>query len=112
LEAGIGAPAELDQIKLDGGLGLFVRSLVGLDREAANSAFANFIAGRALTANQIQFLNTVIDHLTAKGQMDPGLLYESPFTDYDAMGVAGVFNPADTQLVISILDEVRNRAVA
>lgn len=37
------------------GLGLFIRSLVGLDREAATEAFGEFLAGRTLTANQIHF---------------------------------------------------------
>jgi type I restriction enzyme R subunit len=38
-------------------MGLFVRSLVGLDREAAKQAFAGFVAGSTLTANQIEFVN-------------------------------------------------------
>jgi hypothetical protein len=37
-----------------------------------------------------EFLDLVIDHLTARGVMDPSLLYESPFTDFDSKGVEGV----------------------
>jgi type I restriction enzyme R subunit len=111
VEAGVAAPADIKRLTADGGLGLFVRSLVGLDREAAKAAFADFMADRQLSANQIEFLNMVIDHLTQNGQMDPRLLYESPFTDYDPMGVAGVFGDDATKLV-SILDEVRRRAAA
>ena len=47
------------------GLGLFVRSLVGLDREAAKEALAGFLAGKTLGANQIEFVNLIVDHLTA-----------------------------------------------
>ena len=57
-------------------------------------------------------MNTLIDHLTEKGQVEPRLLYESPFTDFDPMGVAGMFSAADAAEVISILDEVRERAAA
>jgi type I restriction enzyme R subunit len=35
-------------------LGLFVRSLVGLERGAAKEAFAAFPGGTTLTANQIE----------------------------------------------------------
>ena len=50
----------------------FVRSLVGLDREAAKQAFSEFLLNRKLTANQHEFLNMIIDHLTARGVMAPG----------------------------------------
>jgi type I restriction enzyme R subunit len=112
LQAGVAEPEDLDRLRPDGGLGLFVRSLVGLDREAAKEAFAAFMDGRALSASQIEFLNMVIDHLTERGQMDPGLLYESPFTDFDPLGVSGIFSLADTNAMIAILDDVKRRAAA
>lgn len=112
IAAEVAAPEDIARIQSEGGLGLFVRSLVGLDRESAKEAFAGFIGGRTLSANQIEFLNMVIDHLTERGQMDPGLLYGSPFTDFDPMGVSGLFSLADTTEVIEILDEVRRRAAA
>jgi type I restriction enzyme R subunit len=37
-EAGVGTPEEMKQIRGEGGLGIFVRSLVGLDRAAAKRA--------------------------------------------------------------------------
>jgi len=83
VESGIAETADLERLRLEGGLGLFVRSLVGLDRQAAKNAFNDFLASRTLSSNQIEFLNQIIDHLTEKGQMDSSLLYESPFTDFD-----------------------------
>lgn len=56
-----------------------MRSLVGMDREAAKHAFAGFIEGTTLTANQLEFINMVIDHLTQRGWVEPSLLYESPY---------------------------------
>lgn len=112
LEAGVADADDLERLRPQGGLGLFVRSLVGLDREAAKAAFTDFLAKRTLTANQIEFVNTLIDHLTEKGQVEPRLLYESPFTDFDPMGVAGLFSAPDAADVISILDDVRGRAAA
>src|ERR1700730_18621073 len=93
VEAGVDERS-LAALRTDGGLGRFVRSLVGLDRETAKQAFAEFLEGRSLTANQLEFLDLMIDHLTARGLMHPKLLYESPFTDFDSNGVAGVFEEA------------------
>ncbi len=103
---------EIEQASLEGGLGLFVRSLIGLERDAAKQAFAQFIAGKTLSANQLEFLNLIIDHLTERGAMDPRLLYESPFTDIDPMGIGGLFSERDVEEVVSILGAVRKRAAA
>src|SRR5215471_14624435 len=78
LEAGVDETS-LGALQTDGGLPRFVRGLVGLDREAAKRAFAEFLEGRRLSADQNEFLNLIIEHLTARGMMDPKLLYESPF---------------------------------
>ncbi|HEU0300264.1 MAG TPA: DEAD/DEAH box helicase family protein [Longimicrobium sp.] len=113
LEAGVGSEEELRRAGEEShGLGLFVRSLVGLDREAAKRALAGFMNGRPLAANQVEFLNLVADHLTQQGYMPPERLYESPFTDLNPRGVDGVFPPEQATELIRVLDEVRRRAVA
>lgn len=105
-------PTDMERLRDGGGLGLFVRSLVGLDREAAKRAFDGLSAAKPLTADQLEFVNMVIDHLTERGTMDPKLLYESPFTDLDPMGIEGVFDEVDVAQLITILDDVRRRAAA
>lgn len=110
VEAGAGTAEDLSQIRADGGLGLFVRSLVGLDREAAKRAFDSFLSGTTLNANQIQFVNLVIDYLTQSGWMEASQLYESPFTDFSPKGVEGVFTPEQVKQLIGVLSEVRQRA--
>ena len=67
VEAGAGTPNDLSKVRSGSGLGLFVREMVGLDREAAKRAFDGFLAGKNLFANQIQFVNLVIDYLTQSG---------------------------------------------
>jgi type I restriction enzyme R subunit len=111
LEAGVDETA-LGTLQTDGGLPRFVRALVGLDREAAKRAFTEFLEGRRLTADQLEFLDLVIDHLTARGVMDPKLLYEAPFTDFDRNGVEGVFEKADVVRLVQILREIEPRFAA
>lgn len=110
--AGADSTAELKKVRSNGGLGLFVRRLVGLDREAAKRAFAGFLDGRRLTANQIQFVNLLIDYLTQAGWMSPGQLYESPFTDYSPRGVDGIFNPEQVTQLLGIIEQIRSTAAA
>lgn len=112
-ESGVGAPADIDRAKAHApGLGLFVRSLIGMDREAAKAALADFLAGKRLGANQIEFVNLVVNHLTQHGTMDAARLYESPFTDLTPRGPEGLFSPLELDQLITALDRVRQTAVA
>ena len=111
-EAGVTTPDELERVRAEGGLGLFIRSLIGLDRAAAKRAFDGFGEGRTFTAHQLEFVNMMIEHLTERGAMDPRLLYESPFTDIDPLGVAGVFKEGEVVQLIQILHDVQGRAAA
>jgi type I restriction enzyme R subunit len=112
VEEGGASDDDLEGLKAEGGLGLFVRSLVGMERDAAKAVFAEFMASKNLNANQIEFINMIIDHLTERGAMDPRRLYESPFTDFDDQGVSGVFPQADVQRIVQALQNVRERAAA
>lgn len=111
-EAGVGAPEDIARIREEGGLGIFVRLLVGLDRGAAKRAFDGFLLGCKLTAHQHEFIDMMTDHLTERGIMDPRLLYASPFTDIDPLGVAGVFGESEVVQLIQILQEVQGSAAA
>jgi len=93
-------------------LGLFIRGLVGLDREAAKQAFGSYLSRQTLSANQIRFINQIIEYLTQNGIMDAGLLYEPPFTDYAAAGLDGVFKDQDADGIVSVLESIREAAVA
>src|SRR6266852_495804 len=67
---GVGGSDDVQRAKEDcKGLGMFVRSLVGLDRQAAKEAFAGFLTGTTMTASQIEFIDLVINHLTEHGAM-------------------------------------------
>lgn len=91
-------------------LGLFVRSLVGLDREAAKAAFSDFLTDSRFSANQIEFVSMIIDHLTQHGVMEAKLLYESPFTDLTPQGPDGLFESADVDALVLVLEKLRESA--
>ncbi len=81
---------------------MFIRSLVGLDREAAKQAFSQFLSGGTATANQVEFVNMIVDYLTENGVMDPKRLYESPFTDVSPRGPEGVFSSVQVDQLVAV----------
>ena len=92
------------------GFGLFVRSLVGLDRNAAKELFADYLAEGTHSVIQIRFINAVIDELTSKGAMDSARLYDPPFSDLAPTGPEGLFSSAEAGEIFDLLNLIRDRA--
>ena len=112
IESGIGTEAEIDQAKADsGGLGLFLRSLTGLDRQAAAAAFSKFQEGKALTASQLSFVNELIDYLAHNGTVDIDTLYEAPFKTIAPRGPEDIFGESEINAMIMTMDSVRSTAI-
>ncbi|KRS18963.1 DEAD/DEAH box helicase family protein [Roseovarius indicus] len=115
LEAGVGSDADIEIARKTesaqvGGFGVFLRSIVGLDRAAAQEYFAEFIADGA-SADQIEFVGMVIEHLTRNGVIDPGLLYDSPFSDLTPDGPDSVFNEREVDRFLDRLRTLNQTAV-
>jgi len=113
IESGIGGQEEIRRASTESeGLGLFVRSLIGLDREAAKRALSGFLSGRSHSASQIEFISKIIDHLTEHGIMSPERLYESPFTDVSPKGPEGLFSSSQVDELIALLTNIRKSATS
>ena len=89
-----------------------MRLLVGLDRQAAKEALAGFLSGKTLGANQIEFVNLIVNHLTEHGVMEAAMLYESPFTDLTPRGPDGLFSSAQVDELMAAIERVRRTAMA
>ncbi|MBE0549247.1 MAG: DEAD/DEAH box helicase family protein [Rubrivivax sp.] len=112
--ADAGGTPELIQKAAEGkfGLGIFIRSLVGMEREAVAQAFNDVIAGTQATPDQIEFIELIVSELTTNGVMEAGRLYESPFLDISPQGPEGLFPVAKVDQMVQVLDEIRQRAAA
>jgi type I restriction enzyme, R subunit len=93
-----------------GGFGLFIRSLVGLDRAAAKGMFAEFLDDKLYSKNQIEFVNLIVDYLTEHGVVEPGRVYDSPFTAVAPEGPEGLFGSADVTRIFELIDDLMEAA--
>lgn len=92
-------------------LGVFIRSIIGLEVMAAQHAFAEFIQAGSLRADQMTFIQNIITYLTKNGTIEPSMLFESPFTDMNDQGLIGIFEDGDAHKVISIIERINENAM-
>lgn len=93
-------------------LGVFIRSIIGLDVKAAQDAFSDFLQAGSLRADQMTFIQNIISFLTKNGTIEPSMLFESPFTDMNDQGLLGIFEDGDAHKVISIIERINENATA
>lgn len=111
IDSGAGGPADIAQAEEQShGLGLFIRSLVGLDRQAAVDSFGGYLDGTKFTVDQIRFVNLIVEELTYNGVVDPARLYESPYTDHAPTGPDAIFPDADVESIVDILRTIKANA--
>lgn len=93
------------------GLGVFARSLVGLDRKAASDALSEFTSGNTLTAPQITFVQMIVGHLSEHGIIGSKNFYDPPFTDVAPQGPRGLFTEAEYESLNGILEGISNSSL-
>lgn len=84
-------------------LATFIRSLVGLDRQAARQAFAHYLDTQVFNAKQIRFVENLVEMLTRKGSVPVSALYEPPFTNAHPQGIDGVFQEDDADRLVTLV---------
>lgn len=96
----------LSTIHPDKTLGVFIRELVGMDRAAVKEAFADYLDETRFNAQQIRFVNTIIDYLTSNGVMSAAQLAQPPFSDIHFEGVFGLFDDGDVIKLRNAIHEI------
>jgi len=93
-------------------LGEFVRSIVGLDMNAAKEAFSEYLNDTSLDSRQIYFVNQIIEYIVQNGMMkDLSVLQESPFTDRGS--VVEIFDDISVWNGIrKVIDTINDNAAA
>lgn len=107
-----GTKEEFVQVYGEQPLGKFIRGIVGLDINAAKEAFGEFLNAGSLSADQIRFVDMIIDYLSTNGLIDADMLFEEPFTTFHTEGVAGLFDEKSITGLLSILRRIDANAAA
>lgn len=93
-------------------LGELVREIVGLDMNAAKTAFSEYLESNHLDSRQIYFVNQIVEYIVHNGIMkDLSVLQESPFTDQGS--VVEVFTDLNVWIGIrKIIESINDNAIA
>jgi len=71
-------------------LAVFIRSIVGIEQEAINQKFAEYLNTNILSSKQQEFVKSIINYVQQNGDITKqDLVEKSPFSDFD---VVGLFN--------------------
>jgi len=93
-------------------LGKFVRKIIGLDITVANQLFSDLIQNENLNADQITFINKIIEYLNENGTIDKKLLSSPNFEKEYERGILDLFREDSEKIkkIISIVDDVNENA--
>jgi type I restriction enzyme, R subunit len=100
VQIGIATPEDLDHAtEQAGGLGLFLRTLVGMDPDSVRRSFRDFTEGREFT-----------DYMAHNGTAKVGMLYEPPFSHISRQGPNGLFGGEQTDALVATIDGINANA--
>ena len=88
-----------------------VRKIVGLDANAANEAFSEFLSGESLNTKQIHFIKLIVDYVIKNGFIeDNRVLMEDPFRSVGSI-IELFENDIDTRTkLIKTINEIKINA--
>ncbi len=87
-----------------------VRQIVGLDQQAANEAFSEFLNEEKLNVNQLRFVKLIIDYVVKNGTLEKKVLQEDPFRSLGSVTELFRDNIDDVRRIIKVIDTI-NRNV-
>lgn len=91
-----------------GDLATAIRTIVGLEPEVVAERFGEFFFRHPLlSAKQQRFMALLQNHIAKFGVVTLDKLYESPFTQVSENGPDGVFDDADVEELIAVIDGFR-----
>ena len=88
--------------------GIFIRSLIGLDREAINKEFSEFLNKEKFNSNQIELINLIIENIVKYGAYSKS---EIPKLSNDILGksIDNIFTDRnDLQKIVDIVNKINS----
>lgn len=89
-----------------------VRNMIGLDREAANEAFSEFLNNENLNSNQIHYISLIVDYIVKNGMIDDNrVLTEDPFRTVGNIVELFENNIDVRSKLLSVIKEIKDNAI-
>lgn len=88
-----------------------VRKIVGLDRQAANEAFSEFLNNEALNAKQIHFVKLIVGYVVVNGFIeDNRMLTEDPFRSIGTITELFKDNMNEARKIMGVVSNIKTNA--
>lgn len=86
----LGSKDDYDKTTDMGNLAAFVRSLVGLNQEAVNELFSEYLNGNSFNSCQQEYIRSIINYVRVNGDIDRSIVVNvEPFSNVDLIGMFG-----------------------
>ena len=107
----LGTREEYEKEYSDTPVGKLVRRIVGVDRDAVEAAFSEFINDEQLNVNQIRFVRLIIDYIVANGNIeDNRVLQEEPFRSVGSIMVLFKNDLDKAKKLLGIVADIKNNS--
>ncbi|KPL57819.1 DEAD/DEAH box helicase family protein [Rossellomorea vietnamensis] len=87
-----------------------VRQIVGLDPQAANEAFSEFLTNEKLNIYQSRFVKLIVDYVVKNGVIDKKVLQQDPFKSVGSIVELFKDNMDDARKIIGVIDEINRNS--
>ena len=88
-----------------------MRRIVGMDKEAVNEAFSQFLSEEKLNINQIRFVRLMIDYISVNGNIeDNSILMKEPFRSAGSITVLFKNNMDTARKILNVAEMIKKNS--
>ncbi len=92
-------------------IGRLVRKIVGLDREAVNEAFSEFLSEEKLNVNQIRFVKLIVDYVVKNGMIENKKVFmDEPFRSVGSITSLFKDKMDIARQIMDVVDEIKKNS--
>ena len=92
-------------------VGTLVRRIVGVEREAVNEAFSEFLTSESLNLNQMRFVKMIVEYIVTNGNIeDNRVLTEEPFRSAGSITVLFKNDMQSAKRLMDIIGDIRKNS--
>ena len=92
-------------------VGTLVRRIVGVERDAVNEAFSEFLTSESLNLNQMRFVKMIVEYIVTNGNIeDNRVLTEEPFRSAGSITVLFKNDMQSAKRLMEIIGDIRKNS--